>query len=648
MRQRLRAFLAWLHSALQPKPDQTLTIKALAEELAESHRIQAREDRGRIEWLSELIEARQMAGAGPWRIGPDTAAYADRIIAQAESGPRRLRESDAIGAMGEIDLMLDTLEWRRETNYSLLQFSRWGIQILILICRLQYLKHPWIRRGVDIAAAYVFGRGFEVSSSDETATKVLDDFFARNRETLGQIALADTHRRKFYDGNVFWVLFPDQVNTGETNIRTIDATEIMEIVSDPNDSDKPRYYKRCWAQQTFDEKTGAFSAQTMTAWYPALGYSPDSKPRMIGSIPCMWGVDPQYPYAPVHHRKCGAVSKWKFGCPLIFPALDYARAGKDFLGHSMTVRQSLAQFAWSLTTKGGAQAIAGAKQGIGTNVGPPNNLRDTNPPAGAGSLFASGPGTTLSAMNTKGAGGDMADIKYILNMVACCLGLPPTFLAEVETANLATATTLDRPTELNFLGQQEEWREDFIIISEFVLMVSKGAPSGRLKESLKSRTVTIREAKRIRSADGKRMIYEAAKPDPDEIDVRVSFPAIREGDLVQTVAALVEGLTLGNKGGQIVGIDEKRGIHKLAEAVGIEDPDEMVEEMFPEGEYDPNRANQLLTAPIGKAVPDAGGVPQLPGGKDPAAVDKTVSTSKESVMQRAAKLLERALVRLES
>ena len=83
------------------------------------------------------------------------------------SGGVKLRETSPLlsaGATGDIELALQNVEWRREINLSWLEFSRWGIQQLILISRLQYIKHPWIQRGINVAANYVFGRGVEVKA----------------------------------------------------------------------------------------------------------------------------------------------------------------------------------------------------------------------------------------------------------------------------------------------------------------------------------------------------------------------------------------------------------------------------------------------------------------------------------------------------
>ncbi len=567
--------------------------------------------RSYAERAAELVEAKMMCGAGPWLTWESREALNERDPDKA----RKLRETNPLisqGAYGDIELALQNVEWRREINLSWLEFSRWGIQQIILISRLYYIKNPIVRRLIDIAACYTFGRGVEVSTSDDAANEVLKDFFDRNKGTLGQIALTDLERRKYYDGNIFWAFFSDTKDKGLVNIRTFDATEIQDIICNPDDSDTPWLYRRVWVARNFDAANGQTTTQRQEAWYPALNYNPDVKPETIGGHDVHWDV-------PVLHRKCGGVSKWTFGCPIIYPALDWAKEARKFLEACATVKQALAQISMTLTTKGGQQALEGAKQQLQTTVGPSNSLWDTNPPPVNASIFASGPGTQLQAFNTKGGGGDPEEVRQYKLMCCIVVGVPETFLADVSTGNLATATTLDRPTELVFLERQEAWREDLVAIATYVLTVSKGAASGALREAHKDDAgkLVIREAPRRQLANG-RWIYEAKKKKPSTIEIKATFPAIREGDIPALINAVGEAMTLGNKGGQVVGIDEKAGVAKLYELLGIENGDELTEKQYPEGEYDPDRTKEPLPAPVQKAMPDPGGEPQAPGGHDPA------------------------------
>lgn len=601
-----------------------------------------RESRYRADYLErsmELLEARQMKGAGPWLVAEQRDSQAPGI---------EIKESNPItsqGAFGDIELALQNVEWRREINLSWLEFSRWGIQQIILISRLYYIKNPLIRRLINIAAAYVFGRGFEVSSDDDTANDALQEFFTRNKATLGQIALVNLERRKYYDGNLFFAFFTDTVDKGLVTVRDMDATEIFDIVTDPDDADRPRFYKRQWTERRFDEQSGTITVVNETAWYPALQYvqsQPASKPKMIGGYPVRWET-------PILHRKVGAVAKWHFGCPLIYPAIDWARESKKFLEHCATVKAALAQIAMKFTTKGGQGAIEGFKQQMQTSVGPTSSLWDMNPDATAGATLATGPGTTLEAFNTKGAGGDPEEVRQYKLMCCIVVGVPETFLGDVKTGNLATAASLDRPTELIFMEKQEEWREDLITIAQYVLDTSKGAASGKLRSSLQTLKmspddidhVEIKEAARIqkRTADGSLVwVYEAKKKTDGVIKLRANFPAIREGDVKVLVDALVNAMTLGNKAGQVIGIDEKEGIRRLFELNGFENADELVELMYPDKEYERDRTKEELSDPLQKPQPLAGGQDVV--NPKPAAPPKGMKEARELARKAIAAVLE--------
>lgn len=431
-------FVRWLKSdqieTLSPpaprrEADLIPVVKTLLGELAMHQAEDTMRQREAYEMAGELMEASLMCGSGPWK-GQSTFAEA-----RAPGGLQRVTEasvelredffSNAQGANGLFGFEFANWDWKREINFSLLEFSRWGIQQIILISRLYYLKNPIVRRLVDVCAIYVFGRGVEVSSPDEDVNASIKRFAARNQNVLGQSALTDLERRKDYDGNLFFAFFADP-KTGETSLRMIDATEIQQIVTDPEDSDTAWFFQRVWVQRSFDITTGQFKTESQEAWYPALNYEPADKPATINGKPVMWDV-------PVYHRKCGTVGKWIFGCPRIYPMLDWAKASRKFLEACAAVKAALAQFAMTITTKGGQQALAGIKQQLETTVGTGNSSwLDQNPTAVNGSIFGSGPGTTLSAFKSSGEGGDPEEVRRY--MLMCCMvkGVPETFLADVS------------------------------------------------------------------------------------------------------------------------------------------------------------------------------------------------------------------------
>lgn len=650
----LRSRLIKWESALRAKPtppDLMPVVRELAEVVEDSRMRESQWRRDYVERCHELYEARQMTGTGPW-LGQEARGQLD-----APGG--KLRESgiSAQGAFGDLELALQNVEWRREVNMSWIEFSRWGIQQIMLISRLYYIKNPIIRRLINVDAYYVFGRGVEVSSDDESLNHAIKEFLRLNDIELGQVALSEHQKRTNYDGNLFFVFFPDTQDSGSVPMRTIDATEIQDIITNPDDTTEEWYFRRVWILRKFDELTGATQTATDQAWYPAVDFNPTVKTPAINGVEVRWN-------SPVIHRKYGAVGKWLFGCPCIYPALDWAKAARRYLEACGTLAASHAQIAMTLTTKGGQQALAGAKQQLQTTVGPLAQVFDQNPTANTASIFASGPGTALAAFHSRGQGLDPSEVKEFKAMAAICLDLPPTFVGDMETSNLATATSLDRPTELAFMHKQEAWREVLIQIVTFTMTVQLRAPGGRLREALSARgldpaKVRIVETPRMRLESG-RFVYmtEAQRKMagreklPTDIEIKVTFPAIREGDIPALITATVEAMTLGNKGGQIVGIDEREGVLKLFEFIGVENAEEIVEEMYPSNgpnAYDPNRTIEDAAAidpPISSRAPFSLGGPEAPGGH-PQPVPKEPTPGQESLarlglsIENLHKLLER-------
>ena len=586
-------------------------------------------------YIAEIVEANAMCGAGPWQVGAEIGGAAPTVrlpvrlaesLGLKEAGP--VGDVSPLGAYGMYELLLQNVNWQREINYSWLEFTRWGIQQIILICRLYWIKNPIVRRLVNVRAEYVFARGFDVTTDDETANDAIQDFIRRNQKVLGHVALTAQQRSKDTDGNLFWVFFPDKA-TGECDIRIIDATEIQDIWTDPDDADVPQYYQRIWTQRAHDAVSASQATTTMQAWYPAIDYEPTVKPESIKGYPVMWD-------APVYHRKIGTVGKWLFGCPPVYPMVDWAKESRRFLEACASVRQSLSQFATKISTKGGQQAIEGIKQQLETQVGPGSPIYDTNPPAVAGATWVSGPGTSMDAFKVQGATFSPEDVRRYVLMCCATVGMPETFLGDVSTGNLATAMSLDRPTETVFLSIQEEWIEDLTVIVGFMLKRSLTAPSGKLREAaaLPGDVRIIAAPRQIKSTQtGARhwVFREASKKAATDIEVRVNFPAIREGDMAALVKAGVEAMTLDNKGGQIVGVDEKTGVLWLMQQLGIENAEELVEKMYPstgKDKYDPDRTKEVLPPPIPKTPPVPGVQPT------PADVQATMATATQNQNQQ--------------
>ncbi len=551
---------------LLPVISRALTVIETLEQKSEFMRDQL--ERRRQDLIhAEIADYREAIGlnGGGWLVRESSTGKLGTTIKESDS-PAVIQCKETIA---DLQMALEDRGWWRELNQSQWEFSRWGIQRIILLSRLYRIKNPLIQRGILVSAYYVFGRGFEISSKDETADAVIQAFLndPRNKDEIGQRALIDKEAAKYTDGNIFWAFFEDP-SDGATIIRTIDALEIEEIISDPNDASIPRYYHRRWTEQVFDERSAVTNPTPRDEWYVAMGYEPP-KSTTIQNKPLM--KDAAGNLIPIYHVKSGGLMKWKFGCPRVYAALDWARAYKRRMENYATITEALARFSWSVETEGGAPAIAAFKQTLATTLGNTDGLSlEQNPPPVTGAAWISSPSNKLTPIKTAGIAPDPEEGRRLALMVYCVFGLPETFFGDVSVGTLATAQSLDRPTELKFLKEQEDWREDLQRICYFVLDRSRTAPKGRMRE---------------------------AKSSAEDITVEVKFPSIIQGDTQEQVKAIVSSMTLD--GYSCIGIDQRTGIGMLLTELGVEDVEEVLEAMFPD--YDPDRS-ELMKAELDAKV----------------------------------------------
>ena len=479
-----------------------------------------------------------------------------------------------------LELALENLDWRQLTWQSQYEFSREGLRIITELARLFYLKNPMLKRGIEVQRLYVWGQGWSVKAKDEAIQEVITNFLddAKNQvELTGHTArmLKETELRT--DGNLFLVWFVN-INTGRVRVRSIPMEEIQDIHCNPEDAKEPWYYRRSWNVQTM-LPTGGVQTETRQAYYPDWKYNPTSRPSTIGNIPVMWDT-------PVFHIKTGGFSNWKFGVSEIYAACDWGRAYKEFLEDWASIVRAYRKFAFQLTTPGGKSGIAAAKTKLNTTVGGATGRGlDTNPPPIAGSTFISSPDVTLQPVRTAGATVSAEDGRRILLMVCAAVGLPETFFGDVSVGTLATANSLDRPTELAMRDRQTFWAHIFKQIFDFVLLWAVKAPSGPLAGM--GTLVTEVEAGQVEE----RIDWGETK---NHIDIE--FPPIINAGLKDQIGAIISSGTLDGK--SLAGtVDIVTLTRMLLVALGEDDVDEIMEKLFPGGQVpdwaDPAKQHEL-------------------------------------------------------
>lgn len=490
--------------------------------------------------------------------------------------------------LAELELQMEDQGWRQLIVGGQREFSHGALIEIIRMSRLMYLKNPLIRRGVDIQALYVWGRGVTIQARDPKVNEVVQAFLDDKRnqaELTSHVARKGKEIALQVMGNIFFVLFTNP-STGEVKVRTVPVDTIRQIVSNPDDAKEPWFYRREWEQIKFNEANGQQESTAEVAYYPDWSYNPKNKPATLYGAAVKWDQ-------PIYHLKVGALDDMSMGVPETYPGLDWAKAYKELLEDYCTIKRAHARFALKFETKGGARGVAAAKAKLATTLanGTNQTTTETNPSPNVASTFIGTEGTKLEVMKTAGASSPPEEGRRVLLMAAAASGWAETFYGDASVGTLATAKSLDRPTELKVKDRQTLWAEALRQILDFVIDRAMTATSGPL--------YGMGVAKNAAAAD-----VVTLKGDPksgEEIDryVDIAFPSVLEHDVKEMIDSIVQAATLGNTQGQLAGTIDLKNLSKmLFTELGTLDPsqiDEMLDELFPEGEE----------VPSGKPLPDS-------------------------------------------
>lgn len=481
----------------------------------------------------------------------------------------------------ELELALEDRGWVQEVTLSNLEFSRLGVQQLIRITRIYAIKNPLIKRGSEICPLYVFGRGLEIRSEDDTANGVIQDFLERNKKELSHIALAQKEQSIQTDGTLYFALPADA--DGNVKVTMIDPLEVMDIITDPDDSSIPRYFMRQWSRLDTEKN---LAPESMNVWYPSCDYIPVAKtrPAEIQGKRVNWEM-------PVLRVKIGCPANWRWGIPPLYASIDWARAYKDFLEDWATVQRTLSRFALMIETKGGAGAIAAYQALMSTTFADNQGTQiERNPPPVTGAAHISGPGNTVKPFQSAGSKDSPEQARRLGLMAASAQGIPETMLfGDASTGSMWTAQALDRPTELKFREIQQRWTDTITQILRYVLEMQGSTPGSKVRE--------------------------AAKLKQDQVKIIVKFPSVLEHDVEKMILAWTNIYTLGGKMGTPAGVlDTRTYLAGVLSEIGFEDADDLLDKIFGK-DYNPKTdvedQKEKLEAPAPEPKPNGA----IPNGK---------------------------------
>ncbi len=451
----------------------------------------------------------------------------------------------------------ETLGWTQLTDpLGQSRFNRAELGLIVEHCRAAALKNPLIIRGLSIRQQYVFGQGVRIEASAEADQKAIDDFLGhpQNRAQLtGQEGLLYAQLELDATGNLFLALIGETASGAPLavpQVRSIPFEQIQGMIENPDDAEDVWYFKRVRMVQTFDPSRadGLANAQQVIEWHPSLELWRQTRSQRGLRVPAIGGKPVRWD-APIAHRKRGGYNDWQWGLPIVYAALDWAKAHTRYLSNWDNFVDALARVAVTMTRKGATQdQLAAMQKAQQTTL--LSGQTETNPAPVSGSLMVMSDKLKLEAFKAAGMAPDVGDAKGFRLQVAASLGVPDHLLSgDVDQGNLATARTLDRPTELAIASEQKGWKA--------------------LLEDVCRWALEIRSRQIVQSADRK---------------IMVSFPSILEHNPEATVNALAKAISAPISG-DLRGAEEQ--IRKaLLAAAGVDDVDALVRD----AEFDPDAA----------------------------------------------------------
>ena len=310
------------------------------------------------------------------------------------------------------------------------------------LSRLYSVKDPLGRQSIRLWTDYTFGQGitWNIDEKNKKTLEVLERFWGNNPTVYSARGQRKTSDKLLIDGEVFFAIFLGK--TGDEKIRLIDPLEITEIITNPDDREDVRFYRREWTDTAGKGHDVIYRDWTNEKNEAAL----DSQGATVQKTDD----------ALIYHLPYNTISQR--GNPLLLPALDWIRYYRKFLSSRIAIMLALARFAWLTKVKGGQTAVDRLK----------NTVDGETPEAGSWQFENEGSATTPIKTDT-GASGAAQDGRMIKLMIIAAVGLYEQYFGDISTGNLATSKTVEQPMVKQFQSLQSIWKDTYKDINNIVL-----------------------------------------------------------------------------------------------------------------------------------------------------------------------------------
>ncbi|MCJ7669536.1 MAG: hypothetical protein MUO61_03345 [Dehalococcoidia bacterium] len=310
--------------------------------------------------------------------------------------------------------------------------------------RLYFLKDPLAHRAVSLMTDYSFGTGISWNCKDDPASKIISAFWSSpdNKVIFSSKGQRKSSDKLLIDGEIFFAVFLGN----ETTVRRVNPLEITEVITDPDDIENVRFYKREWT----DTKGSSHLSYYRSFANLENKACPDSLGKSIQKTED----------ALVYHLAINDLTQR--GNSFLLPALEWIKLYRKFLASRVAVMLALARFAWKVKVQGGQTAVNATKA-----VYHEEEIK-------AGSTSIENMGADLQPIRTdSGASQAYQDGRQIKLQVSAGTGWPEQYFGDISIGNLATAKTVELPVQKMCESYQAIWTGAYTDLFQLILNENK-------------------------------------------------------------------------------------------------------------------------------------------------------------------------------
>lgn len=512
--------------------------------------------------------------------------------------------------------------------------------------RQAYRRDPLAGAEIDTKTNFAFGRGISKPKAfDEKVQEIIDEAWddGVNVEALTgfdaqralSVALAT-------DGNLYAVAF---TKNGRVRVSFIEATRIMEIITDPENEHMPLWYAVRKRDAQWDFETDQWKPNLTTPskveYYRHWRNDEDAEDSFNdGDSAASKIVPPKEKQADgvVFHLRINRHHNQRFGQPPMERTLRFYSSMNRFVEARISMALASAQLIAKKVVGGSGTPRDVTKQAnkllnrtgdIGgglRQLQPPPQLGQPQVPLAPASWMIENEALRTEPLNlNSGAGNAAQDAQTLRAPIAAATGMGQHYFGDSQNAgSLASATALELPT----MKMIDAWQETFEQLYRwFVEMaIETAVKGGRLGEPKLVESDYHREWKDLRLAEDKAEMEKRTKIDLG-FEFQMPYPGRRNlPDIVSTITQIAQAFDPNGENNHL-----RRELLRVLFTMGFErdDPQKLIDEIWPEDGFPtpPPDANMQarVAALTGQQSPPQGG--QTPSDQKPIYGEKKSSSA---------------------